>query len=237
MGARNYLRRRIRVPGSHDIYLSDRGLHLARSIVAMVDDADVFDGDAEYGDISTAFYRVIGNAFVAKLWPADFEELVQEITPHVAPEICNRTFVASAFGLKLSDGVEALHLGASLTIVSPSADFVRAQGVDADGLDRAVARMRDLLWITGTFRGTPLVARRRFNADVQLAVGVLAISAASTFEHGAHAFRIGALLSAEDSINTCETLFWNDKSPHVGFTRTPAKGAGLRHRQSSGRTT
>lgn len=69
---------------------------------------------------------------------------------------------------------------------------------------------RDTTWQSASTKGTQATAKLQFDGRARLAAGMLAVAAAATHERGAHAFRIGAVYAAEDSIGPCQSLFWSD---------------------------
>lgn len=78
---------------------------------------------------------------------------------------------------------------------------------------------RDTAWQSASTEGTQATAKRRFDGQARLAAGMLPVAAAAAHECSARAFRIGAVLVAEDSIGPCQSLFWSDadKQLNVGI--------------------
>lgn len=131
-----------------------------------------------------------------------------------------RPFVVSVHGVQLKL-VDHLQLG-TLALIAPNQSFIEDLGVsDSKGrLPGTIKAMGRHPWLIGSMVGTTRVATQRFQALARLATGMLAVSAASTYQRGAEAFRIGAILSAEDSVGPCESMFWDDVDKELGISMT-----------------
>lgn len=210
----------------HEIRLSDGrrlipntlGRELLRTIVAEVHEGGTFQGLADFSDIWTALRAVLQDCLAAGGRPSNGSELLSLLREKVEAEIRERTFVVSLYGVGLK-GISSVPLG-SLSLMAPDAPFIEARGLnDENGL--LALWMRDtaeLLWLVGSFRGTARTAQRRFDVQARLAAGWLAISAASIYRRGAAKFRIGPLLSAEEGLGRCPSLFWDGKSKNLGYS-------------------
>lgn len=207
-------------------YLSTSGIAHFKTIVSTIDGADYFQGQAAYSDIWTACKEALAEFMSLELMPETAEEFLKPVRDRIEKEVRRRTFVVSMYGVQLKN-VESLDLG-RFRLVRPSAEIVLASGVsDKDGsLPKLMEQMGgEQVWFVGTVNATYDVAKRECFNQARLAAGLLAISAASTFEQGAQAFRIGAVASPEEA-RTPATVYlsWVDGTDHLGFGRQWRQG-------------
>jgi hypothetical protein len=118
---------------------------------------------------------------------------------------------AVLLGIKLVD-IEVLHLGC-FTIVPASLDVLTTAGVeDADDRVASVIKQtKTKYWLVGSVRGTARVAEEKFQAQANLVVGMLAVCAASMYQHGAHGFRIGVVMSPVEAYGPSAWLSWTER--------------------------
>lgn len=210
---KQYFVRELRLMGNRTAFLTDSGYEHFRSVVDVIDRADFFDGMAEFSDIWKAWHRVVEKWLSNDLVPERADEVVQAIADLVAQEVDDHTFVVPLFGIEL-DGVESFSLG-TMTILRMSVDVLDSAGVEHDHAD--VPHLLELnkhylLWLKGTTRGTPSVAQQRFSEQATLTFGMLAITAASMYEWGASAFRIGIVMTPEEAIGRSVWFSWHKKN-------------------------
>lgn len=213
--------REVRHGSKHLGYLSSSGLEHFTKIVSTIEIAKYFQGRADYSDIWTACKKALAGFLSLGLMPETAEEFLKPVRECIDKEIVARTFVVSIYGVQLLD-VEFLELG-RFRIVRPTAAVVLASGVSDlnNSLPALMKQMgADHVWFIGSVTATHNVAEREFFHQARLAAGLLAISAASTFERGAQAFRIGAITSPEDARTPSNVyLSWVNGIDHLGFTR------------------
>ena len=223
---REIFSREVRHDFKHVGYLSESGMAHFKTIVATINTAQYFQGRAAYSDIWTACNKALGEFMSLGLMPETAEEFLKPVRERIESEVCSRTFVVSMYGVQLKE-IESFGLG-SFRLMRPKASVVLDSGIpDKDGsLPTLMKQMgEDQVWFVGAINGTYEVAKREFFHQARLAAGLLAISAASTFEQGAHAFRIGAVTSPEEA-RTPATVYlsWSEKTDHLGFGRQWRQG-------------
>lgn len=218
--------REVKVHSERSNYLSEVGLGYFRAIVSTIDEAGYFQGQANYSDIWAACKKMLSELLKNEMQPETAEELLQLVRKIVEKEICSRSFIISLYGIQLKD-IEVLELG-RFRLARPSAKILRESGIlDEEGrIPTLMAQMNESqLWFIGTVEATDSVACREFFHQARLTAGLFAVSAASTFERGAEAFRIGAAASPEEARTPSNTyLSWVDGNDHLGFTRQFRKG-------------
>jgi hypothetical protein len=204
---------------AHVGYLSATGIAYFRTIVSTIADADLYDGRVAYSDIWKVCKKVLAECLINKLTPDTAEEFLQLVGEVIKREIRDHTFVVSIYGIQLK-GIECFDVG-RFRLVPPTAEFVLANGIsDKDGrLEKLMEKMgKDLVWFAGTVNATYDVAKNQFFHQARLTAGLLAISAASTFEQGAQVFRIGAVTSPEDArVPATIYLSWVAGDEYLGF--------------------
>jgi hypothetical protein len=210
--------RQVILASGHTVHLTDAGISSLDEIAKTLDESDTFNGDAAYGDIWSACTDVFRDLLSKSHRPDDGNEFVALIKTIVAGAICERTFVAPLHGIELID-IDSVILG-SLRVVKPTLDFIQQSKVSYSGDDAArfVEQTKHALWLVGTTRGTDRVALKRFREKANLATGVVSIVAASLYERGAHAFRIGVALTPEESYGRGKYLSWNEPDKKLVVT-------------------
>lgn len=220
---KQYFQRELRLTENRSVFLTDSGLEHFRTVVDVINRADFFEGMAEFSDIWKAWHKVVVKWLSNNFGPECADEVVQAIADLVAQEIDDHTFVVPLFGIEL-DGVDSFALG-EVTILRMSVDIFESAGVKHDHADvpRLLELNKHYLWLKGTTRGTPSVAQHKFSEQASLTVGVLAITAASMYEWGASAFRIGIVMTPESALGRSVWYSWREKdrslTTHFEFPR------------------
>lgn len=216
--------RELRLSGNLTAYLTDSGYEHFRTVVDVMDRADFFDGMAEFADIWHAWHRVVEKWLSNGLEPERADDVVQAIADLVAQEVDDHTFVVPLFGIGL-DGVDSFAVGA-MTILCMSVDVLDSSGVEHNHADvpRFLKLNKGYLWLKGTTRGTPNVARQRFSEQATLTVGMLAITAASMYERGASGFRIGIVMTSEEAIGRSVWFSWRERDRSLTTHYASPKG-------------
>ncbi|MCL5060559.1 MAG: HEPN domain-containing protein [Candidatus Thermoplasmatota archaeon] len=136
---------------------------------------------------------------------------MQAIADLVAQEVDDHTFAVPLLGIELA-GVDSFALGA-VTILRMSVDVLNSAGVKHDHADvpHLLELNKHYLWLIGSTRGTPSAAQKRFSEQATLAVGMLAITAASMHEWGASTFRIGIVMTPEEATGRSVWFSWHER--------------------------
>lgn len=210
--AKHFLSRELKLARNKTIFLTDSGYEHFRAVVAIVDSVDLFGGMADFSDIWTAWHKVVETWLSNDLEPENADEVVQAIAEFIAQKVDDHTFIVPLFGIEL-DSVDSFDLG-KMTILRMSLDVLHASEVEHDhaNVPHLLELNKNYLWLKYTARGTPRVAQQKFSDQAALLVGVLAISAASMYEHGAYGFRIGIIMSSEDAIGRSTWISWSEKN-------------------------
>lgn len=220
----NMLARELRLAENRVLLMTDEGLHQFRTMVSVVDDADVFDGLADYSDVAGACRDVLAELLSIGQRPDNAEELVELIRTRLVSKIQTRIFAVPILGLELVE-LEALELG-SMRVVAAHVSHLDAANVRHDHTDLAktIETTNAKLWLIGSACGTERVAEVKFRTQAELAVGMLAISAGSMYEDGATAFRIGVVMSPEQAYGKAAWFSWTeqkrDLTTHLNFVRS-----------------
>jgi len=207
----NALARELKLEGNRVLLMTETGLTHLRTIVSVIDDADVFDGQANYSDVDSACRGVLTESLSKGQRPSDAKEFIDLISKRLAPKIDTRTYAVPIFGLELI-GVESLELG-SMRVVPAAVSHLEAAGVKHETSDvgKTIEITKTRLWLIGSARGTATVAEEKFRAQAEITVGMLAVSAASMYEYGATGFRIGVVMSPEDAYGKSAWLSWTER--------------------------
>lgn len=207
----DYFSRLLNLRDRRTIFLTVSGLSHMQTITTVLGNADVFDGMADFADISNACRHVVTELLSDGMRPDDSEEMVNSICACVLGKVSEYTFAVPLFGIELI-GIDDLALG-SMKIGQMSVEILDAIGVQHAHADvpRLLEANKGYLWLIGSTRGTHNVARERFAELATLTVGMLAVSAASMYRHGAARFRIGVVMSAEEAHGRAVWFGWNDK--------------------------
>lgn len=222
----SYLTRVVRIDARRTNLLSDVGVGHFRSIVSAIMDANEFEGRADYSDVSSACREAIASFLKIDMQPDSSEEFLQSVRSILLPRIQPRIFIVSFYGVSLK-GIDQFALG-RFRLVRPSARVVTDYGI-VDRRSSLPTLMRQMgeeqLWFVGKTIGSTSVAEREFFHQARLTAGLFAISAASTYEGGAEAFRIAAVVSPEEArASTSVHLSWIDGTDFLGFSRKMRKG-------------
>lgn len=206
-----YFTRELRLKGNRTIFLSDSGYEQFRTVVDILAQADLFGGLAEYSDIWSASRKVLEMWLSDGIQPESADEVIHAVTHVVEQAVDDFTFIVPIFGIALDDA-ESLSLG-KMTVLHMSSDVLDSAGIEHSHADipRLLELNKGYLWLKGTTRGTPNVARRTFSEQATLTVGMLAIAAATLYEWGATRFRIGTVMSTEDAIGRSVWFSWRER--------------------------
>lgn len=220
---KNYFQRELRLTENRSLFLTDYGYEHFGTVVDVMDRADVFDGMAEYSDIWNAWHKVVGTWLSNGVEPESADEIVQAISDLVWGEVDNHVFVVPVFGVELNT-IDSFSLG-TMMILRLSAEVLDAAGVTHDHADipHLLEMNKNYLWLKGVVRGTARVAKQKFSELATLTAGVLAITAASMYEFGATAFRIGIVMTPEDAAGRSVWFSWREAgrslTTHYAFPR------------------
>ncbi|MHB0982855.1 MAG: hypothetical protein ACYC02_05660 [Thiobacillus sp.] len=208
----NVLARELLLKENRVLLMSDVALDHLRMMVSAIHEADAFDGLANYGDVYSACKEVLAELISNGQRPDDAHELLALMRNRLSSGIDERTFAVPIFGVVLK-GIECVDLG-TLQIVRASVDYLDAAGVDHAHADakKTIEATRARYWLVSTTKGTPAVAEDKFRSQAELAVGILAITAAAMYEGGAEAFRLGLAMSPEEAHGAAGWFSWGAQS-------------------------
>lgn len=206
-----FLARKLELSGNRTLLMTDLGFNHFRTIVSTIHDADVFDGMANYADVYGACRGVFEESLSRGERPDDANELIDLVRLRLSTEIGLRTFAVPIFGLELV-GIDSLELGA-MRVVPARASYLDVAGVryDKSYVAQIIAMTKARLWLIGSSLGTASIAQEKFRAQAELAVGMLAVSAASIFKQGASAIRIGVAMSDKEAYGRSGWLSWMER--------------------------
>ncbi|OGU17290.1 MAG: hypothetical protein A2076_00880 [Geobacteraceae bacterium GWC2_53_11] len=211
----NVLSRILRLEDKRTILLTDSGLSQLSRIVTTIDEANVFDGLANYSDIWSACHCTIEMLFSKGMRPDNGLELLELLCNKLGSEIDNHTYAVPLYGLKM-EGIDAITIGTMKIVSSPQSDL-ETSGVKYNhvNLPNILKSTSDYLWLIGSERGTPRVSQDKFSEQALLAVGLLAVHAGAIYDRGASVFRIGVVLSPEDAHGRAVWFSWKDNNPQL----------------------
>jgi Apea-like HEPN len=218
--------REVRHDSKHLGYLSANGITHFEKIVSIIDAAGEFDGTASYADIYTACKETLAKFIAQGLMPETADEFLTPVRERVQKQVCPRTFVVSMYGVQLKE-LETVDVG-RFRLTRPSPEILAASGIsDKSGrIPSLIEQMGERqVWFMGSINATDKVAKKEFFHHARLTAGLFAVYAASTFEYGAHSFRIGAVASPEEArVPASIYLSWEEGSGFLGYTRQWRQG-------------
>lgn len=208
----NFLLRELHLTDNRTALLTDVGLAHMQMIVATLDKADFFDGLTDYSDIWNACWRVFEDLLSKGVVTDNAVEFLKLVRERLDVDIGSHTYAVPLFGIEM-EGIEEITLG-SMKIVRPSISHLDTAGVNHAHADllSVIEATKQYLWLFGSAKGTPKVAERKFHGQAQLAAGMLAVYAASMFESGASAFRIGVIMSPEQAYGPARWISWDNNN-------------------------
>ena len=208
----NVLARELPLKENRVLLMSDVALEHLRRMVSAIHEDDAFDGLANYSDVYSACKGVLAELISNGQRPDDANELLALMRTRISSAIDERTFAVPIVGVVLK-GIDCVDLG-MVQIVPASVDYLDAAGVNHTHADveNTIKRTRARYWLVGTTKGTPDVAEDKFRSQAELAVGMLAITAAAMYEDGAEAFRLGLAMSPEEAHGVAGWFSWSGQS-------------------------
>ncbi len=219
------LSRQLQLAGNRQLLMSDAGYGALQDIVRTIYEANLFDDEAEFSDVWSACRDVIQDLWSQEKMPDDGHEMVALVRAKVAPLIDDFTFVVPLQGVELK--VPIFPLGAVMVVPSTEAWLsTNARGATDGKLASGIARsMEAPCWLVSGAKGTYRTAERKFEQLARLAVGLISILAAGSYEGGAEGFRIRAVLAPEDGTSSGSTMaVWSKTRQDLSFARRMAAG-------------
>ncbi len=209
------LSRLLKLSGNRSALLTESGLETFRRLVETVFRADPFDGLAAYADIWSASRHILEACLSDGVRPDDASEFLAMLREKLASEVCTYTFVVPMAGVELV-GMDVIHLG-TMRASRPCASVLKDQALHyaESQVEHALKVAGKDLWLIGSERGTHRVAEQRFRERAHLTTGMLAVTAAASYERGAVGFRITAAMSWEATVGPAAWLSWDDKAKQV----------------------
>ncbi|MBU9227653.1 hypothetical protein KTD22_13565 [Burkholderia multivorans] len=206
----NFFSHQFRLPGNRWVFMTESGYEKFRRIVELIDRAAVFDGLADFSDIWEAWLSIATKYLSDGVQPDDGEELLRNITSSVNGKIEEHTFAVPLYGVKLdSDG--PFQLG-SATIFKMAPEALGELGIEHAHIDVAKLLKKSTtdVFLKSTIRSTRRVAERKFAQLAATTTGVLAIAAASMYQHGSSRFRIGVAMASDAAVDTSIWFSWTE---------------------------
>lgn len=215
----NVLARELCLSNNRVVLMTDIGLVHLRTAVATINDADICDGYADYSDIHSASVKVLKEMLSRGEQPDNAIEFVALVRSALATAIDKRTFAVPVFGIKLVE-IGVITLG-QFRIVPATPGALAEAGADRidDHVAKAIDQASMKYWLIGSARGTNRVAEQSFRLQAELLMGLLAICAASMFERGAEAFRIGIIMSPEQANGQAAWFSWSEEKRALAMHR------------------
>lgn len=200
------------IPGMGHFLFTQKGMTSLRRIAGCFDDEDVFEGTADYPDIHRACVEVVAVLLSKGQMPESGTEMLECVDENLRSKCETVTFLVALYGVELKD-IEGCRAG-HLQIMGPSKEHLvelQQAHFHEDDVDSFLEYSKGFLWMTGSVLGTPRVALAKFQSMAHLVTGVLAMVAATLYERGAHAFRIGVVMSPEAAFGKAKYLSWSSQ--------------------------
>ena len=207
------LARRFQLPGRM-LMMSEGAREILGSMAKSIHLLSEHRAETTYSDTYQACLRLIEDMYEKRLRPTDGQELIELVEGKLAEQVDEHTFAVPLYGVDLI-GMDSLDLG-RMKIVRADPGWLRSQGVRWDeevvrGLDPDPYKY----WLVGSATGSTDVTLQLFRADAELAVGMLAISAASIHRNGATRIRIGVVMSPETAHGGADWLSWKKREKEL----------------------
>ncbi|NRP70630.1 hypothetical protein ILFOPFJJ_01511 [Ensifer psoraleae] len=204
------LLRELRTGAGETIYLTDHGLSNFERTVELIDKCDYFEGKAEYSDIWGAWRKVVEGWLGRREMPESANEVLDAVSSCLNLEMRSHNFLVPVSGAVLNK--ESSYQVGSMTILRDPVSWLESAGVSCNSseITSLLKASGGRLWLLGSAYGTAKVARRMFSEYAALTIGLLAIAAASKYEHGAAGFRISTGMTAEDALGRSAWMSWDE---------------------------
>jgi len=124
----------LQLTGQRMVRLSEHGMEQVRLIVRTLEQADPFDGMADYSDVWSACWKTLEELLSQNQMADSAEEWLDLISARITPHVRVRCFAAPFVGVELKD-IDELALG-PMKLVRPSVNH-------PDMLDEAIFRRFD----------------------------------------------------------------------------------------------
>jgi len=218
------LLRELRLTEKRELLLTDSGLAAFREAVSLLDELDLADGLASYSDVSSACRRVLEQCLSTGQEPDNGREYIQLLVTELTSRIATYTYIVPMFGVEL-DGLDELSLG-TLRVVRPSRALIDSLELQysAEHLELMLEHTKQYLWLMGSARGTSETSKVQFIEGCRLACGLLAINAASIYQMGSYAFRVGIITTPEESHGRALWLSWKDSDRGLSISSKSVRG-------------
>jgi hypothetical protein len=186
-----HLERQVSLVDRRCVYLSDRGLEQLGRIVNVIQEGDLYSGNANYSDIYSACRDVYAQSMSDRVRPDGCEEFLALLEAKLSTKIESRNFVVALWGIDIGD-IDELVLG-ELRLIRDPLQYAESQGVRCDEHMRELIRkrMKDSTWLVGAAFGTGEVAEQRFRRKAELFLGMLSVFGSSCCERGVSDFALG----------------------------------------------
>jgi len=215
------LRKLVRLTNQRSVLLTDRGLETIQLIAKHINDAQVFDGKANYSDIYTSLRKQMANLLSEGLEPETGSELLELVEKDILSAIKNYTFIAPIYGIRLSK-IKRLTVG-TMKIVPPSYELLSSLcSVESHPFDitKIIDRQQQsqYLWMIGEEYGTPEVAKQRFTDAATYTIGAMATVSGALYSDGTARVRIGLAMSSDKAPGEGGFFHWPSDSKELSIT-------------------
>ena len=182
------LRREIRTPGGHSLYLSDQGLESFLRLSDMAEEFLPSRSKLEAQDICVACKEALGRLYEQDAPSREIMSYFATVEAIAKESINIHRFYTSLAGLEF-DGVDEFSIG-YVSIQKPDLEVLKSCVANDDLVNSTWEQMQQGLWVTAEVTGSLEYAERRFFDDVKIACGLLAVSFTTVLERGGAAVRL-----------------------------------------------
>jgi hypothetical protein len=175
------------------LLLSDKGIAALSRICRLVSDTPPLVGSVSAGDVSAAVKKSYNEWFQKKLQPDDGQEFVDPIVEELLGTVKTFDFLIKLEGLDLKDQ-DAITLG---SVRIQRSDPSLLQSIKFNNLDTTSIKSHfdNSLWLIGKAKGSGDVALERFQIQVVLTIGILAVCAGVLYRGAIRRSRVHPLMS------------------------------------------
>lgn len=210
------LAREIKVKSGGSILLSDEGYSAIRQISDLILELPSFADSVSMGDALTTVKAAYNGWFLKGLVP-DGQEFMDPILQELAAKVKDYEHLIKVEGIDLKDQ-NLIELG---SIRIQRSDETVLKGVQFNALDpaRIEKTFESSIWLIGKTRGTKAVAQERFEMQVLMTVGVLAVCAAVLFQDAFRRSRVHPLISIGGPADAITLLMWEQGGGSPSISR------------------
>jgi hypothetical protein len=208
----------------HSLFLSDDGASALRRLTSAIFEMPSIADVVSETEVATEVKEQYNDWLEKHLQP-DGDEFVTKVAEALLAKVSEYHFLIRLDGLDLMDQ-ESLDLGA-IRIQKP--DEALLDTVKFGGLldkEQVSKQFEGGLWLVGKSRGGPDVALDRFELQVTLTVGLLAVCGAILYEGAIWRSRVQPMLFPTEGKTPATLLTWERDGDHTSLSRRGAAQAG-----------